>query len=111
MSKCRVAFAAGLSAIWLASCGIQEQEPTDNRVAAVGVNVVENVGVSDSEQPGTSVDGSAERIPPPDAVSHPDGYLPLGPGEPEPTTVNSSDTNASPPATEDEYIRNKQEAR
>jgi hypothetical protein len=107
MPKVKVAFAAALSVLLLPSCGSPEPTSGQNNAVEAEANVLENSSASDPAQPGPSTNGLGDPVPPPDAVSHPNGYLPPAPGEPGPTNVNSSGSDESPPATEDEYIRNQ----
>jgi hypothetical protein len=107
MSKRNAAIAGALSALLLASCG--GREAAEN-TAAAGTNAIEASAPSDPPSPDPAADNRAvDTVPPPDAVSHPEGYLPPAPAEPAPPGANSSDP--SPPATEDEYIRNRQAGR
>jgi hypothetical protein len=101
-----------LSILLLASCGSKAPAAADdNNVTAEGT-APENAGVTDPAAPGGPANGSVDPVPPPDAVSHPNGYLPPAPDEPDPASVNSSGPDASPaPATEDEYMRNRQSGR
>jgi hypothetical protein len=105
MSK--IAFAAALPFLLLAACGGRDQATAPN--GAVEANGLENSSSSDPVLPGAPANGSADPVPPPDAVSHPDGYLPPARAEAEPTNASAADP--SPPATEDEYIRNGQAGR
>lgn|GEM_PF-4865707 len=109
MSK--LAFAAALSLLLLASCGSREQTTPANGAVDAEANARENSIRSDPARPGDSANGADDPVPPPDAVSHPDGYLPPLPDESDPNVVNSSGSDPSPPATEDEYIRNRQAGR
>ena len=113
MPKPKLVFAAALSGLLLGSCGSREPAGAEANAADAEANVLENAGPSDrglvegSDQPG------AEPVPPPDAVSHPDGYLPNAgdvpaPSVPEPVTAGPPASREPPPATEDEYLRNKQ---
>lgn len=111
MSKLDAAFAGALSILLLASCGSRDRASADNSAVAPEANALETASPSDPAQPGTSANGLADPVPPPDAVSHPDGYLPPAPAEPDPASANSSRPDPSPPATEDEYIRNGQAGR
>ncbi len=104
----KVAFGAALSIFLLASCGSRDQASEQNKAVDGGANALETP--SDPAQPSTANDG-AEPVPPPDAVSHPDGFLPPAPGEADPAAANSSGPAATPPATEDEYMRNRQSGR
>jgi hypothetical protein len=103
----KVAFAAAFSLLLLAACGRQEQTSAQNDAAGGEMSAPANSGTSDPRLP-VAPAGDAGNVPPPDAVSHPDGYLPPVPGEAAPAGENSSGSDPSPPATEDEYIRNRQ---
>lgn len=109
------AFAAALPLLLLAACGDGDRAAgQDNAVEAEAEaieNSGENSGSSDTGQPAAPADGAGDPVPPPDAVSHPDGYLPPAPGEAEPANANAPAPGQPPPATEDEYIRNAQAGR
>ncbi len=107
MPKLEGIIAGVLCLLLLPSCGSPETAAAENAVAAEA-NGRENALRADPAPPGVSADGTDGSIPPPDAVSHPDGFLPPAPAEPEPTTSNSSDPGISQRSTEDEYIRNGQ---
>lgn len=116
MPKHKITFAAALSALLLASCGSQGPTTAENGAGDAKENARGNASPYDPGRPGTSVNGVGEPVPPPDAVSHPDGYLPNAsdiplPAEGGPATANPPGSDTSPPATEDEYIRNKQVGR
>lgn len=106
MSK--VASAAVVSALLLVACGSRPE--TSERNGSVGngagADTLETAGSSNPAEAVEPANGAVEPVPP-DAVSHPDGYLPLGPGEPVPANEDSSGSKDSPPATEDEYLRNR----
>jgi hypothetical protein len=105
MPKLEAAIAAALSLLLLVSCSGGPPVP-ENAAAEAGGNrsQIESPAVpAQPDPPANSTDG-----PPPDAVSHPNGYLPPLPAEPGATGANASGTDATPPATEDEYIRNQQ---
>lgn len=110
MSK--VASAAVVSVLLLVACGSRPETVEQN--GSVGNGVGANEKKTGSSYPAEAVapaNAAVEPVPP-DAVSHPDGYLPLGPGEPVPANENSSGSNSSgskdsPPATEDEYLHNR----
>jgi hypothetical protein len=106
----KVAFSAALSLILLASCGSEGQSSAENEAVANIADGVENRVSVDPAQPNGASD-VAEPAPQPDAVSHPNGYLPPAPGEADPAAANGSGPTASPPATEDEYMRNRQSGR
>ncbi|HEX6376749.1 MAG TPA: hypothetical protein VFZ91_13640 [Allosphingosinicella sp.] len=113
MPEGNVVFAAALSVLLLASCGSQEPKTAENEAADAATNALQNASPSDLGQPNGSDEPSDDSVPPPDAVSHPDGYLPNAgdlpaPGGPEPTTDSPPSSKEPPPATEDEYIRNRQ---
>ncbi len=103
----KVASGAALSILLLASCGSRDPAAAPNGAVDSGANAVGPSNSADPAQPGAA-NGAAEPVPPPDAVSHPDGFLPPVPGEADPAAANSSGPGAPPPATEDEYMRNKQ---
>lgn len=108
------AVAAALSLLLLAACARQEQGSAPNGAfdgEAAEANAISNASPSDPAGPGAPAANGVEAVPPPDAVSHPDGYLPPAPGEPDAASVNSSGSDESPPATEDQYIRNGQAGR
>lgn len=107
MSKLHPVFAALLL---LCACGGRDQPGVGNETAEVGANALETGNASEPVQPGLPGNAVVDPVPPPDAVSHPDGYLPPAPAE-DPAPVNSSGPDKSPPATEDEYMRNKQAGR
>jgi hypothetical protein len=111
MSKCAFAFAAALSVLLLSSCGSREQVAVENGAVDAEADALVNASPSDPIQPGMAANAIVDPVPPPDAVSHPGGYLPPAPGGADPTPVNSTGSDPSPPATEDEYIRNKQAGR
>ena len=108
MPKPEAAIAGALSLLLLSACGGTAPPAPENNATAAEANVSGDAFPAAPVQPAApanSTDGSA---PPPDAVSHPNGYLPPAPAEPEPTGTNSTGTDPSPPATEDQYIRNGQ---
>lgn len=107
MSKLATAIAGALSILLLSSCG-SGAPATENAVAAAQANALEAPAPEDPAQPGAPVNTAAGPVPPPDAVSHPNGYLPPVPAEPEPAGANSAGPDSPLPATEDEYIRNGQ---
>ena len=112
MPKHKIALAAALSGLLLASCGSQAPATAENGAAEAEANALENASTADPGQPVTSVNGAGEPVPPPDAVSHPDGFLPPAPSEPGSNVSDPAGADGSPPATEDEYIqRNKQSGR
>jgi hypothetical protein len=108
MSKLRPALAA-LSVLLLASCSSPQQAAVENGTVDAEADAPGNAGAPEPIQPGQPANAVDEPVPPPDAVSHPDGYLPPPAGEA--TAVNSSAPDPSPPTTEDEYMRNKQAGR
>lgn len=110
MPKPGTATAGMLSLLLLAACGSGETAAAGNVAAAEGGAMEGNVlgNSASAARPGGPADDSVAPVPPPDAVSHPDGFLPPAPAEPEPTAANSSDPLSTRPATEDEYIRNGQ---
>lgn len=109
MSK--IASAAALSLLLLAACGSREGASGQNEIVEAEADSPENASPSDPAPPAAPADGVVEPVPPPDAVSHPDGYLPPAPAEPGPASADPSASKGSPPATEDEYLRNGQAGR
>lgn len=105
MSKLEAAIAGAFCLLALSACGGPEPAAAENAAVAAEPNGPDN-GLA--AQPAAPANESDAQIPPPDAVSHPDGFLPPAPAEPEPTTANSSDLAPTQRATEDEYIRNGQ---
>jgi hypothetical protein len=109
MPKLEAAIAGALSLLLLSSCGDKAPAEAENAGStAEGNAAVVTEPVPEPVQPGAAVDSADEPVPPPDGVSHPNGYLPPAPSEPEPVGVNSTGTDPSPPATEDQYMRNGQ---
>jgi hypothetical protein len=111
MPKPSIAAAGMLSLLLSASCGNRETAAAESNVTvpegtASEGNATGNSAPAEPAQPGAPANGSDEPVPPPDAVSHPNGYLPPAPAEPGSQPSNSSAPDSSPPATEDEYIRN-----
>lgn len=105
----KLVIAAALPFLLLAACGSGAPPSERNGAVEAGPGGLDNSSASAPEAPGVPVEGGGEPVPPPDAVSHPDGYLPPAPAGPEPANAGSS--AADPPATEDEYIRNGQAGR
>ncbi len=113
MSKREAILGAALATLLLASCGGGEAPATENDTAGGSPNGLDNSSASGPDQSNLAEVPDVESVPPPDAVSHPEGYLPNAgdspaPPEPEPSGENSTRPRTPPPATEDEYIRNKQ---
>lgn len=113
MPNLKLVFALALSGLLLASCGGREPAATENNAAQAEADTLEKVGQSDPGQAEGSDQPGADSVRPPDAVSHPDGYLPNAgdvppPSAPEPAIDNPPGSKEPPPATEDEYIRNRQ---
>lgn len=108
MPKLEAAIAGALSLLLLSSCGSKAPAASENIAAAAEGNASGNEALAVPAEPGAPANSADEAVPPPDAVSHPDGYLPPAPAEPGPANANSTGTDSSPPATEDEYIRNRQ---
>jgi len=102
---------AGALFILLASCGSQDRASENNSVVAPAADAPETASPADPAAPEMPANGGVDPIPPPDAVSHPDGYLPPAPAEPGPASANSSGPDPSSPTTEDEYLRNRQAGR
>lgn len=105
------ACAAALSLLLLAACGNGDRASGQNNAVEAEANALENSSAPDPGLPAVPANEIADPGRPPDAVSHPDGYLPPAPAESEPTNAGSPPTDPSPPATEDEYIRNGQAGR
>jgi uncharacterized lipoprotein len=110
MTKLKPAIAA-LSIVLLSACTGQGQAGVDNTTGNSEGNAPENAAPSHPAGTGEPANAAVEPVPPPDAVSHPNGYLPPAPAEPDPAAANSSAPDSSPPATEDEYMRNRQAGR
>lgn len=110
MPKLEAVAAAALCGLLLSSCGAQEPAAGANAAAPAEENGAANPssGASGAAPQPAAPDNGAEPVPPPDAVSHPNGYLPPAPAEPGAPAPNSSGTDPSGPATEDQYIRNGQ---
>jgi hypothetical protein len=109
MARPEAAISGALALLLLSACGGQERAPQNqNDAVAAEQNSLGVASPADPAQPGAPSNAATDPAPPPDAVSHPDGYLPPAPAEPGPSSSNSSGTDPSPPATEDEYIRNGQ---
>lgn len=108
MAKLETAIAGALSILLLSSCGSGEPAAPENAVAAAEANALEAPAPAGPARPGARPNASADPVPPPDAVSHPNGYLPPAPAEPEAAGANSAGPDSPSPATEDEYIRNGQ---
>lgn len=108
MAKARAATAAALSILLLASCAGQETAEASNDSVAADPATPGNTLPIDGPAPAAPADPAAAPAPPPDAVSHPDGYLPPAPDEASAPATNESAPRESPPATEDQYIRNGQ---
>ncbi len=110
MPKLEVAIAGALSLLLLAACGgkapAEADAEADNVAATAESNAAGAEPVAEPAQPGAN--SADEPVPAPDAVSHPNGSLPPAPAEPEPAGSNSAGADSSPPATEDQYIRNGQ---
>ena len=104
----RIAFAAVLPLLLLAACAGGEGESAQNGAAAAGTNAGDAAVPAGAAQPDMPAGNGTDPVPPPDAVSHPEGYLPPAPDEPVTTNASPSDPDRPPPATEDEYIRNRQ---
>lgn len=108
MSKLKLALAGALSLLLLSSCGSKAPEAAENGAAPSVANAVGSEPVPEPAEPGAAPNAADAPVPPPDAVSHPNGYLPPAPADPGSTGSNSAGANPSPPATEDQYIRNGQ---
>lgn len=95
------------SLLILACCGSQMSATAENGAVANEADRPDDAGPAAPDEaapPGANV---TEAVPPPDAVSHPDGYLPP-PADAPPAAEDPPGPDAPPPATEDQYIRNKQ---
>lgn len=110
MSKPDAALAGALSILLLCSCASEDPASAQND-SAIEANDVGNAAPSDPAAPGTEANSVAEPVPPPDAVSHPEGYLPPPPNEAAPPSSNASGPEQSPPTTEDQHLRNGQTGR
>lgn len=113
MPKLEATFAGALSILLLSACGGESAAPADAAVAAEENGIGNSTGVDPAPiaapaAPAAPANSAEETVPPPDAVSHPNGYLPPAPAEPSSPAANSSDPQSPPPATEDQYIRNGQ---
>jgi hypothetical protein len=113
MAKREVILGAALPALLLAACGSRQPAAAENAAAEASLNGQDNASASNPGEPEVSEGPGIDSVPPPDAVSHPEGYLPNSGdspagSEPEQPGVNSAGPRTPPPATEDEYIRNKQ---
>ncbi len=102
MSKLEAAIAGALSLLLLSSCGEKAPAPAQNGAAAAEADAAASQPALEPGGTGAPTNSADEPVPPPDAVSHPNGYLPPAPGEPEPAAGNSSATDPSGPATEDQ---------
>lgn len=112
MPKSRIIPVSTLSLLLLAACGGQGSAGADNDAAVTDSNALENASPVDPLQPPAPAGNAVEAVPPPDAVSHPDGYLPNAADAPQPSEPAEADPPGSEtPATEDEYLRNKQPGR
>jgi hypothetical protein len=113
MSRAK-ALAFLLSGVMLASCGDRDSTVAANDAAGAEANA-ESASPPDGGQANGSQAPGVEAVPPPDAVSHPNGFLPYGEDPPAPSAPEPADgasgSSEPPPATEDEYIRNKQAGR
>lgn len=111
MTMTRIALAAALSGLMLAACGSPGAATADNDVAGneAGAEPVvpENEAVPTPVQGNGAEPVEADPVPPPDAVSHPDGYLPNASDQPPPSQ-SPPGSKEPPPATEDQYLRNRQ---
>lgn len=107
MARTQIALFSALSLGLLASCGGQVPARSENDASAAETDALENAVPADPLQPPAAADNEAGTVPPPDAVSHPDGYLPLGNTSAGPAEADPPGAKP-PPATEDEYMRNRQ---
>ncbi|HEX8224659.1 MAG TPA: hypothetical protein VF605_12650 [Allosphingosinicella sp.] len=112
MSQGKVAVLLALSGLLLASCG--NGDPAAGNNASAEANRLESASPPGPGPGNDSQVPEAESVPPPDAVSHPNGFLPYGEDSPAPSAPEPADlpgAGESPPATEDEYTRNRQAGR
>jgi len=109
MPKREALFAGAVAILLLSACGGRDPTPGQGNDAATAAGQVENMSQPGPAEP--PANDSADPVPPPDAVSHPGGYLPPAPAEPDPPVANSSAPDAPGPATEDDYLRNRQSGR
>lgn len=107
MARTQIALVGALSLGLLASCGGQVSASSENDASVAETNALENAGPIDPGELSAPAGNEAETVPPPDAVSHPDGYLPPVDTPAEPAEADPPGAKA-PPATEDEYMRNRQ---
>ena len=108
MAKTQTALVSALSLVLLASCGGQVSASAENGASAAATNALENSAPADPLRPPAPAGNEAEAVPPPDAVSHPDGYLPpVNASEPN-EPAEADPPGAKAPATEDEFMRDKQ---
>ena len=110
MPKPAAALAGAISILLLCSCAAEDPASAQNDAGSEPTHPA-NAGQFDPAVPGTEAHGVAEPVPPPDAVSHPEGYLPPAPDEAAPTSTNASGPEQPPPTTEDQHLRNGQAGR
>lgn len=113
MSKAKLSILFALSGLLLASCGSPDATAAANDAADSEVNALDGASPAGAAQANGSEAPGVESVPPPDAVSHPNGFLPYGndlppPSASEPAPADPSGSGETPPATEDQYMRNKQ---
>jgi hypothetical protein len=107
MSKHKAVFIAALSGVLLAGCGSRAPAAAENETVEAAPNAAESASPTGVEPGNVSDPSGADPVPPPDAVSHPEGYLPPVSGA-EPGVESPPASKEPPPATEDEYMRNRQ---
>jgi hypothetical protein len=113
MTRNSVALIAALSGLLLASCGSRPPAVAENEATQIGPDAPGSASPSQPDHGNRADPAGVQSIPPPDAVSHPEGYLPDPDGPPppsarEPATDSPPASKEPPPATEDEFIRNRQ---
>ncbi|HEX9964015.1 MAG TPA: hypothetical protein VGB04_03425 [Allosphingosinicella sp.] len=112
MSKLKLILAAAAPGLLLAACSSQQPSTGLNDVAGVDANMSAEPVAADPALSVNAANAADDAGPPPDAVSHPNGFLPYGnSGAPEATETDATGNAVPPPATEDEYTRNGQGGR
>jgi hypothetical protein len=102
---------AALSLLLLAACGNGERTAEQNNAVGAEANAPDTSSALDPALPAAPVNEIADPVAPPDAVSHPNGFLPPAPAEAGTDAGGAPAADQPPPATEDEYIRNGQAGR
>ena len=109
MPKLKLILAAASPALLLAACGSQAPSAGLNDAGSVDANLSAAGEAADPALSVNAANAADDMVPPPDAVSHPNGFLPYGnSGTPEAADSNATGNASSPPSTEDEYMRNGQ---